>query len=87
MKQFNNYAFIALSALVLGSAAYVGYREVSNDETSDLLMANVEALTDGECTNTWTCEYGPGICSMSCHRCGIHIVSEGTMRGTHCCGN
>ena len=60
MKQIKNLAFIALSAILLWSVVYGGYRVIStDDETSDLLMANVEALTDGECTTTWGCAPGP----------------------------
>lgn len=68
MRQFKKKAIIALSAVVLGSAAYVGYREVSNDETSDLLMKNVEALTRGDTPS----DTGPGD-KFDCKKCGVKV--------------
>ena len=41
-------ALVALCAGVLWSAAYFGYCGMSNDESSDLLLSNVEALTEPE---------------------------------------
>lgn len=41
-------ALVALCAALFGSAAYVGYRDVSHEENSDLLLANVEALADDD---------------------------------------
>ena len=88
MKQIKNLAFIALSAILLWSVVYGGYRVIStDDETSDLLMANVEALTDGECTTTWGCAPGPGKCNAMCGKCGIFVSGEGILIGTHCCGD
>lgn len=88
MRQFKKNALVvALSAVVLGFATYAGYCEVFTDKTSDLLMANVEALTDGECTTTWGCAPGPGKCNAMCGKCGIFVSGEGILIGTHCCGD
>ena len=84
MKQFNNYAFIALSAVVLGSAAYVGYRESSNDESSDLLLANIEALARGESYTSWSCDgSNPNTCKARCSKCGVEIEGTGVQKGEH----
>lgn len=40
--------FAALSAVVLVSASYIGYRQVSNSSADDLFTANVEALSRSE---------------------------------------
>ena len=40
--------FAAISAAVLVSASYIGYRQVSNSSADDLFMANVEALSSNE---------------------------------------
>ena len=45
MKRIKKVAFVALSAVVLGSAAYVGKSEASVGDEFDLLHSNVEALT------------------------------------------
>lgn len=68
MVKFKKNAHIALSAVVFGSAAYVGYREAMNDEASDLLLANVEALTDGEPVS----DTGPGD-TFKCEHCGVRV--------------
>ena len=48
MTKQKKFVLSALSVAVLVSAGYVGYREVSNEGESDLLLTNVEALTCGE---------------------------------------
>lgn len=61
--------FVAISAAVLLSASYIGYRQVSNSQESDLFMANVEALSD--------CEHGKlqctrGVTGSNCMKQGRH---------------
>lgn len=51
MNRKKKFVLSVLSAAVLVSAGYVGYREVTNDESSDLLLANVEALAGTENNN------------------------------------
>lgn len=68
MVKFKKNAFIALSAVAFGSAAYVGYREVTNDEASDLLLANVEALTQKDVVT----DTGPGD-TFKCEHCGVRV--------------
>lgn len=84
MKQMKKNAFIALIAIVLVSAIYVGYRESSNDESSDLLLANIEALADGESYTSWTCDgSNPNPCSARCSKCGVEIKGTGVQKGEH----
>ena len=79
--------FAALSAVVLVSASYIGYRQVSNSSADDLFMANVEALSDSEFTNTsWYCEE-TGICSAMCGKCGTSVHGTGTLKGSHQCSS
>lgn len=69
MNRQKKFVLSVLSAAVLVSAGYVGYREVTNDESSDLLLANVEALASNYETVTDT---GPGD-TFECKKCGVRV--------------
>lgn len=85
MNRQKKFVLSVLSAAVLVSAGYVGYREVTNDESSDLLLANVEALASGESSYTsWACDGStPNDCSVQCLKCGVKINSTGVLTGEH----
>lgn len=68
MNRQKKFVLSVLSAAVLVSAGYVGYREVTNDESSDLLLANVEALT----RNEEAIERGPSKYN-DCEVCGVTV--------------
>lgn len=88
MINIRKIAFIALGAVMFGTATYFGYREVANDEASDLLIENVEALTRGEgARTTWECDaLTPDNCEASCDNgCNIHIKGTGALKGYHMC--
>ena len=56
----------ALSAIVLGVAGYVGYQQVSASSESDLFLANVEALSEGEGVSMLECS--EAIRSVGCYK-------------------
>ena len=78
--------FSALSAAVVLTAGYCGYRHVVNSSEGDLFLANVEALSEGEfITDTsWHCS-GDGVCAAKCPQCGTTVGGTGKLKGEHHC--
>ena len=60
-------AAVVMVALTVGS--YVGYREFSNSKHSDLVLANVEALSELEAQ---TPDTGPED-TFDCKKCGVTV--------------
>lgn len=74
------FAFVA----VLGGT-YFNSANVRN--SSDLLVQNVEALSDTEyiIETTWTCKGEKNLCVASCGNCRIRVQGYGTLEGEHKC--
>ena len=84
-KNFLKHGFAAAFALVAGYGVYASQQKV---EMSDLAIANVEALANGESgTNTtWSCKGSANKCHAKCGLCGTEIgPSKGTLTGSHSC--
>ncbi len=85
----NKKSFLALSfaaiAIVSGYAGIKAFRSQACCE-NDLLMQNVEALSDNESEGVSTCEGALGICSFNCSSCGYKYWSIGsTFTNRHKC--
>lgn len=84
-KNFLKHGFAAAFALVAGYGVYASQQKA---EMSDLAIANVEALANGESgTNTtWSCKGSANKCHAKCGLCGTEIgPSKGTLTGSHSC--
>ena len=59
-----------------------------SEKLSDIALANVEALADGEASTetTWSCLGTTGTCKAECGLCGTKIgKSKGRLTGSHRC--
>ena len=80
-----------MGAVVLGLTAYAGYRTYdayNGGGESALLLANAEALADGEYETytTWTCDASTLTpCEHSCDNCNTKVTGTGQGHGTHFC--
>lgn len=78
MKKFIKFAFVAAFAAIAGYGVYTSQK---SDSVSDLLLANVEALADGES--------GSGDCDTYCQsdwRYTCYISWGGDIEGITCPG-
>ena len=83
MNKTRIYAIAIATILLTG---YTAYNAHNKQETTNLLLANVEALADNESDTDMNCEGILGICKFNCPYCsfswsaiGSHIV------GSHKC--
>lgn len=63
------------------------YQQIKqNEEFSDLVLENMEALADNESESELDCDGWLGICSFKCDKCGTDWSAIGsTMLGEHTC--
>ncbi|WP_428994615.1 NVEALA domain-containing protein [Alistipes communis] len=58
----------------------------NRDTYSELMNANVEALTRGETETTWSCDGSDHKeCEAYCGACGTSVSGRGQLRGRHSC--
>lgn len=80
-----------MGAVVLGLSAYAGYRTYNaynGVSESDLLLANAEALANGEYETytTWSCDASSLTpCHFKCDACKTEVSGTGKGSGTHTC--
>lgn len=74
--------------LVMGVAGYWGLVTQEKMNADKLLLASVEALTQGESTenNDWGCDgTSASSCSVECGVCGSSASGTGASKGDHRC--
>ena len=85
----NKKQVVLLSCVVAAAfTIFVGKKtfESHSNETSNLLMQNVEALTDNESEGTSECKGLLGICTFTCQYCGYKYIAIGsTFINNHKC--
>ena len=84
-KNILKATLVAAFALIAG---FNVYNSQKSDVMSELALANVEALANGESgTNTtWSCKGSANKCHAKCGLCGTEIgPSKGTLTGSHSC--
>ncbi len=84
-RNFLKMVFVAVVVMVIGT--YV-FNAQKSEGLSDVALANVEALANGESsgTTTWMCEDTTDNCYAKCGICGTTIgPSKGRISGYHTC--
>lgn len=61
MKYIKNLVFVVAFTAIAGYGVYTNQK---TDSTSDLMLANVEALATGESSDYSGCESGSGYCAI-----------------------
>lgn len=84
MKKWFNYVFFMTFVTVASYGVYVNQK---TDVMSDLILANVVALAEGETSTSWTCVGWWGSCSAYCGACGTKVEGDGHLEGTHSCSD
>ncbi len=82
MKRTRNRSLFSIAAIlfIAGFTLFAShkYNKQKAVYANDLLMANIEALSDNESEGTSTCEGLLGVCSFECSSCGYTYWSIGS---------
>lgn len=81
-KQFK---FLALAMLLASVVSYAFTKGQNFEETPDLALENVEALSGVDATTSWNCVGTGTKCYRKCGICGTVIKGKGSMTGSHNC--
>ena len=75
-----------LVAVVAVAGLGVHKAQAKKTTLSDIMLANVEALSRGESSTTWECKGIFGWCSVHCDKCNASLSAPGSsLIGTHSC--
>lgn len=86
MNKKRIYAIAIATTLLTGYAAYTAYNAHNKQEMTNLLLTNVEALSDNESDTDMNCEGLLGICKFNCPYCSFRWSAIGShIVGSHKC--
>jgi hypothetical protein len=82
-KILSSFAALSIAAIAVFNLGLVS----KNSDLSDVSMANVEALADGETSVSASCTGWLGWCSLDCKTCGAKLNALGSGYVHNCTSN